>query len=148
MATHDSARLRPGPMAAAMPATGCRESLYRGHPVPAGRSHVMAAFRILSRSRTGISMPTSPPDADALAHSAHLQALIRAQIAAARGAVPSPRSLELALYAPGLGSYTAGATKFGRAGASVTAHAMGPTVAPGISESSDSARRQTAPATR
>src|SRR3546814_10153015 len=49
MATHDSAGLRPGPMAAAMPATGCRESLYRGHPVPAGRSHAMAAFRILSR---------------------------------------------------------------------------------------------------
>src|SRR3546814_3147368 len=88
MATHDSARLRPGPIAAAMPATGCRESLYRGHPVPAGRSHVMAALRILSRSRTGISMPTSPPDADALAHSAHLQALIREQIAAAGGAVP------------------------------------------------------------
>src|SRR3546814_4963140 len=94
MATHDSARLRPGPMAAAMPATGCRESLYRGHPVPAGRSHVMAAFRILSRSRTGISMPTSPPDADALAHSAHLQALIREQIAAAGGAVPFSRSEE------------------------------------------------------
>src|SRR3546814_18250616 len=76
----------------------------------------MAAFRILSRSRTGISMPTSPPDADALAHSAHLQALIREQIAAAGGAVPFSRFMELALYAPGLGYYSAGATKFGRAG--------------------------------
>src|SRR3546814_17819385 len=77
MATHDSARLRPGPMAAAMPATGCRESLYRGHPVPAGRSHVLAAFRILSRSRTGIYMPTPPPAAAPLAHRAPLQALTR-----------------------------------------------------------------------
>src|SRR3546814_15559387 len=99
-----------------MPATGCRESLYRGHPVPAGRSHAMAAFRILSRSRTGISMPTSPPDADALAHSAHLQALIPEQIAAAGGAVPFSRFMELALYAPGLGYYSPGATQVGRTG--------------------------------
>src|SRR3546814_20585678 len=96
MAKHGDAGHRPGPRAAAMPATGCRESLYRGQPVPAGRSHAMAAFRILSRSRTGISMPTSPPDADALAHSAHLQALIREQNDAAGGAVPFSRFMALA----------------------------------------------------
>src|SRR5690606_27160662 len=90
----------------------------------AGRSHAMAAFRILLRCRTGISMPTSPPDADALAHSAHLQALIREQIAAAGGAVPFSRFMELALYAPGLGYYCAGSTEFGRAGGSVTAPAV------------------------
>src|SRR3546814_18079955 len=103
-------------MAAAMPATGCRESLYRGHPVTAGRSHVMAAFRILSRSRTGISMPTSPTDADALAHSAHLQALIREQIAAAGGAAPFQRFKELALYGPDLGYERPGAPRFAHAG--------------------------------
>src|SRR3546814_7725638 len=61
--------------------------------------------------RTGTPMPSSPSlDPDALAHSAHLQALIREQIAAAGGAVPFSRFMELALYAPGLGYYSAGAT--------------------------------------
>src|SRR3546814_12020069 len=76
--------------------------------------------------RTGTPMPSSPSlDPDALAHSAHLQALIREQIAAAGGAVPFSRFMELALYAPGLGYYSAGATKFGLAGDFVTAPALG-----------------------
>lgn len=66
-----------------------------------------------------------PPDADALAHSARLQALIREQIAAAGGAIPFSRFMELALYAPGLGYYSAGATRFGRAGDFVTAPELG-----------------------
>jgi len=70
-------------------------------------------------------MPSSPPDADALAHSAHLQALIREQVAAAGGAIPFSRFMELALYAPGLGYYSAGAAKFGRAGDFVTAPELG-----------------------
>src|SRR5690606_26797613 len=89
---------------------------------------------ILSRCRTGIAMPTSPPDADALAHSAHLQALIREQIAAAGGAIPFSRFMELALYAPGLGYYSAGATKFGRAGDFVTAPEQGSLFAQCIAE--------------
>lgn len=67
-----------------------------------------------------------PPDADALAHSARLQALIRQQIAAAGGAIPFSRFMELALYAPGLGYYSAGASKFGEAGDFVTAPELGP----------------------
>lgn len=70
-------------------------------------------------------MPATHPDADALAHSAHLQALIREQITAAGGAIPFSRFMELALYAPGLGYYSAGATKFGRAGDFVTAPELG-----------------------
>jgi len=71
-------------------------------------------------------MSDSPLSDDALAHSARLQALIREQVAAAGGAIPFWRFMELALYAPGLGYYSAGATKFGAAGDFVTAPELGP----------------------
>lgn len=67
-----------------------------------------------------------PPDADAQAHSAQLGRLIQEQIIAAGGAIPFSRFMELALYAPGLGYYSAGATKFGAAGDFVTAPELGP----------------------
>ncbi|WP_407353061.1 class I SAM-dependent methyltransferase [Luteimonas sp. R10] len=70
-------------------------------------------------------MPISAPDADALAHSERLRALIREQIAEGGGAIPFSRFMELALYAPGLGYYSAGATKFGAAGDFVTAPELG-----------------------
>ncbi|PJK08975.1 hypothetical protein CO614_04850 [Lysobacteraceae bacterium NML120232] len=75
-----------------------------------------------------------PPDADALAHSAQLEALIRAEIAANGGAVPFSRFMELALYAPGLGYYSAGATKFGAAGDFVTAPELGSLFAACVAE--------------
>ena len=65
------------------------------------------------------------PDADALAHSERLQALIRQQIAGSGGSIPFSRFMELALYAPGLGYYSAGASKFGEAGDFVTAPELG-----------------------
>ncbi|MGH8032777.1 MAG: class I SAM-dependent methyltransferase [Luteimonas sp.] len=71
------------------------------------------------------SDPFPPLDGDALAHSERLRAVIGAQIAAAGGAVPFSRFMELALYAPGLGYYSAGAAKFGRAGDFVTAPELG-----------------------
>ena len=58
-------------------------------------------------------------------HSERLAALIRAEIAAAGGALDFARYMELALYAPGLGYYSAGATKFGAAGDFVTAPELG-----------------------
>src|SRR3569623_222970 len=62
------------------------------------------------------SPPKLPaPSAEALQHSARLAALIGAEIAAAGGAIPFARYMELALYAPGLGYYSAGAQKFGAA---------------------------------
>lgn len=66
-----------------------------------------------------------PPDADALAHSARLRALIAAEIDAA-GSIPFSRFMELCLYAPGLGYYSAGARKFGAGGDFVTAPELGP----------------------
>lgn len=69
------------------------------------------------------------PDADALAHSETLATFLRSQIQAARGAIPFSRFMELALYAPGLGYYSAGARKFGAAGDFVTAPELGPVFA-------------------
>lgn len=66
-----------------------------------------------------LSLPT--PSAVALAHSARLCELIRSDISAQGGWIPFSRFMELALYAPGLGYYTAGARKFGEAGDFITA---------------------------
>ena len=60
--------------------------------------------------------PTLPtPTPQALAHSERLQALIAGEIAAAGGWLPFDHYMQLALYAPGLGYYTAGAHKLGDA---------------------------------
>ena len=69
------------------------------------------------------------PDADARAHSDCLLALIKDQVAAAGGAIPFSRYMELALYAPGLGYYSAGARKFGAAGDFITSPELGPVFA-------------------
>ncbi len=78
------------------------------------------------------SLPT--PDADALAHSGRLAELIRREIAANGGAIPFSRFMELALYAPGLGYYSAGARKFGEEGDFVTAPEIGPIFAACVAE--------------
>jgi SAM-dependent MidA family methyltransferase len=61
------------------------------------------------------------PSSDALAHSAQLCQLIQQEIASAGGWISFARFMELALYAPGLGYYAAGAHKFGAAGDFITA---------------------------
>ncbi len=61
------------------------------------------------------------PAADAAALSEALAALITREIGAAGGAVPFSRYMELCLYAPGLGYYSAGQRKFGAGGDFVTA---------------------------
>ncbi|MGY1489425.1 class I SAM-dependent methyltransferase [Methylobacillus pratensis] len=66
------------------------------------------------------------PDADAIAHSARLLALIRKEALDAGGWISFVRYMELALYAPGLGYYSAGTQKFGEAGDFVTAPEMTP----------------------
>lgn len=66
------------------------------------------------------------PDTAARAHSVRLGSFIRDQIRAAGGWIPFARYMELALYAPGLGYYSAGARKFGASGDFVTAPEMSP----------------------
>lgn len=70
------------------------------------------------------SLPTPSPEA--LSHSARLVEYIRRDIAAHGGWISFARYMELALYAPGLGYYTAGAHKFGAAGDFITAPELSP----------------------
>ncbi|MBI5658414.1 MAG: SAM-dependent methyltransferase [Nitrosomonadales bacterium] len=70
--------------------------------------------------------PLPPPSPEAQAHSDQLGGLIQRDIALQGGWIPFTRYMELALYAPGLGYYTAGARKFGAAGDFVTAPEISP----------------------
>ncbi len=62
-----------------------------------------------------------PPTGPALSHSRRLADHIAAEIAANGGAIPFAHYMELALYAPGLGYYSAGSRKFGPEGDFITA---------------------------
>ncbi|MGE5154405.1 MAG: class I SAM-dependent methyltransferase [Bdellovibrio bacteriovorus] len=62
----------------------------------------------------------------ALQISRRLEGQIRSEIAAAGGLLPFDRFMELALYAPGLGYYVAGAAKLGPGGDFVTAPEVSP----------------------
>jgi SAM-dependent MidA family methyltransferase len=66
------------------------------------------------------------PSAEARAHSQRLTQHIRDAILAAGGWISFSRYMELALYAPGLGYYTAGARKLGASGDFVTAPELSP----------------------
>jgi SAM-dependent MidA family methyltransferase len=89
--------------------------------------------------------PLPVPDADALAHSECLRARIQEQIFASGGAIPFSRFMELCLYAPGLGYYSAGATKFGSDGDFVTAPELGPLFAACVADSVAPVLRQLGP---
>jgi len=69
-------------------------------------------------------LPPPPPAAQAL--SAALSDAIRAEIATSGGWLSFERFMERALYAPGLGYYSAGSTKLGAAGDFVTAPELSP----------------------
>jgi SAM-dependent MidA family methyltransferase len=71
-------------------------------------------------------MALPEPTPDAREHSDRVAAHIREQIAASGGWISFARYMELALYAPGLGYYSAGAKKLGRAGDFVTAPEISP----------------------
>lgn len=66
------------------------------------------------------------PSAEALALGAELQALIRREITAAGGWISFANFMQLALYAPGLGYYSAGSRKLGPAGDFITAPELSP----------------------
>ena len=81
----------------------------------------------MSKLPTTPSLPQPTPEEQAV--SDRLTDLIRAEIVAAGGAIPFARFMELALYAPQLGYYSAGQHKFGVAGDFVTAPELGPVFA-------------------
>jgi SAM-dependent MidA family methyltransferase len=69
-------------------------------------------------------LPTPPPELQA--HSGKLMQVIRQEIERNHGAISFQRYMELALYAPGLGYYSAGLKKFGAEGDFVTAPEISP----------------------
>ena len=73
------------------------------------------------------------PSQEALEHSAELQALIL-ETAHAENGIPFRTFMEMAMYAPGLGYYSAGASKFGEEGDFVTAPELGPIFAASVAE--------------
>ncbi|MGD8710500.1 MAG: SAM-dependent methyltransferase [Ectothiorhodospiraceae bacterium] len=62
-----------------------------------------------------------PPEPEAAAHSERLAARIKAAIERAGGRIPFDRYMQLALYEPGLGYYSAGQPRFGPGGDFITA---------------------------
>jgi SAM-dependent MidA family methyltransferase len=71
-------------------------------------------------------MALPEPTPEARAHSDRVVAHIRGEIAASGGWISFARYMELALYAPGLGYYSAGSRKLGKAGDFVTAPEISP----------------------
>ena len=83
-----------------------------------------------------------PPEPLAAEHSARLHVAIAAAIRSAGGWIPFDRYMELALYAPGLGYYAAGARKFGDSAAGgdfVTAPEISPLFAAGLATQAEQA---------
>jgi SAM-dependent MidA family methyltransferase len=78
----------------------------------------------LAISAQTLEFPAPPPEAAAV--SAALARLIANEIAAGGGWISFARYMELALYAPGLGYYMAGARKLGHDGDFVTAPEISP----------------------
>ncbi len=71
-------------------------------------------------------MSATIPTPEAQEHSDRLRYFIHQDIAEQGGWIPFSRFMELALYAPGLGYYSAGSRKFGAAGDFVTAPEISP----------------------
>jgi SAM-dependent MidA family methyltransferase len=70
------------------------------------------------------STPLPPPDPDAAMHGIEVVAALQEHIRSRGGWIPFDDYMRFVLYAPGLGYYTAGASKLGRAGDFVTAPEM------------------------
>src|SRR5258708_27607719 len=90
-------------------------------------------MRIVAQPFPIPALPTAPrrpdlpePSEDARRHSDRLTQSIRREIDAAGGWIGFARFMELALYAPGLGYYVAGAAKLGAEGDFVTAPEISP----------------------
>jgi SAM-dependent MidA family methyltransferase len=85
-------------------------------------------------------LPTPQPEA--LAHSIRVSEWIAERLVLARGWMSFADYMRLALYAPGLGYYSAGASKFGRTGDFVTAPEISPLFAEVVAGQIDIVLRQ------
>lgn len=86
--------------------------------------HCSEHFLLMQAPHTQVKLPL--PDDASLAHSRVVADFIRQQIVNGGGAIGFAEFMHHALYAPGLGYYAAGATKFGAAGDFVTAPEISP----------------------
>jgi len=77
-------------------------------------------FKLRQRMKSSSDVP-SLPTSDELAHSGRLLARIRDELDRNQGWISFERYMEMALYEPGLGYYSAGARKLGASGDFVTA---------------------------
>ena len=73
-----------------------------------------------------LAAPPADPTPDEAAHSARLVERIRAAMDEAGGRIGFARFMQMALYEPGLGYYSAGARKFGASGDFITAPEVAP----------------------
>lgn len=89
-------------------------------------SRIRAKVIIYHIGRTFQMTSLPSPSSEQLAHSANASRAIHDEIAAAGGWISFARYMELALYAPGLGYYSAGMQKFGSGGDFVTAPEISP----------------------
>jgi len=97
---------------------------FKNHTLPASPT---ARQQAMSKIPPAPSLPQPTPGEQAV--SEQLTGLIRAQIVEAGGAISFARFMELALYTPQLGYYSAGQHKFGVAGDFITAPELGPVFA-------------------
>src|SRR5688572_9417465 len=96
----------------------CGTGHLRSNPrSPASKVTLSSSHDFSTMSRAELPVPSD----DARGLSAALTAKIRDEIERAGGWIDFARYMELALYAPGLGYYSAGSTKLGAAGDFVTA---------------------------
>ncbi|HET7843932.1 MAG TPA: SAM-dependent methyltransferase [Xanthomonadales bacterium] len=92
---------------------------------------------------TAKSTRLPPPSPEELAHTAELEALLRSEIER-DGPVDFARFMAQALYAPGLGYYSAGARKLGAGGDFTTAPELGDLFAHGVAHAIAPILRETA----
>lgn len=90
--------------------------------------------------QTGFDLP--PPEAGAREHSDRVRELVAARIAASGGFLAFADYMDVVLYAPGLGYYSAGAQKFGASGDFVTAPGLGAVFARCLARLAGAALRQ------
>lgn len=84
----------------------------------------ISSQQLYNAARESKELPV--PDEFALQHSKKLIEYIKAEIIKNNGKISFQRYMELALYAPGLGYYAAGSTKFGASGDFITAPEISP----------------------
>ena len=82
--------------------------------------------RAMGDAAMSSAVPLPELTADELAHSQRLTERVRDELAAQRGWIPFSRYMQMALYEPGLGYYSAGARKLGAAGDFITAPEVAP----------------------